>query len=121
MLHAGVMIRQLKSGRFAGKDVEVVLRSGGRFFDPVAELQRLMTVDRVPLNEEGQGRAKFVESDGRHRHSRGVHVCPARPRDRRARCAHRVCVTGGEASVRPSWTWWVRCDTDGSGARDPHA
>ena len=48
VLHAGVMIRQLKTTRFAGKDVEVVLRGGGRLFDPVAELKRLIDLDYVP-------------------------------------------------------------------------
>ena len=71
VLHAGVMIRQLKSGRFAGKDVEVVLRSGGRFFDPVAELQRLMTVDRVPLNERSST-PLFRDAEGNAFTVRGV-------------------------------------------------
>lgn len=47
--HAGVMIRQLKTNvSLKGKTVEVVLRGGGTFFDPVEELWQLFKRDPVP-------------------------------------------------------------------------
>ena len=46
--HAGIMIRQLKTNvSLKGKTVEVVLRGGGTFFDPVEELWQLFKRDWV--------------------------------------------------------------------------